>query len=188
MQGLRQTSHKKICTSRLIDLEVNISFLVKDDDVFDILYLTLTFSTSDCVMTSMVVYSKTLTISSSSKQQLIDITLETMRFVEDSNITNGILVVSVPHATAAIVANENERGLLNDILNRIREVFPQSADYAHNRIDDNANAHIAATFLGHSRTFPVENHQIVRGTWQNIFVLELDGPRTRREIHLNLIS
>lgn len=136
----------------------------------------------------MVVCNKTLMVSSSSKLQLIDITREAMQFVEDSSITDGILVVSVPHATAAIVANENERGLLNDILNRIREIFPQSAEYAHNRIDDNADAHIAATFLGHSRTFPVENHQIVRGTWQNIFVLELDGPRTRREIHLNLVS
>ena len=50
MQGLRQTSHKKIATNRLIDLEVSISFLVKDDGVFDVLYLTLTFSTSGSVM------------------------------------------------------------------------------------------------------------------------------------------
>jgi len=136
----------------------------------------------------MAMCKRTLTVSSSSRQQLIDITREVIRFVNDSRVTDGILMVSVPHATAAIVANENERGLLNDILTRIREIFPQSFEYSHNQIDDNADAHLAATFLGHSRTFPVENHQLVRGTWQNIFVVELDGPRTRREVHLSLVS
>ena len=136
----------------------------------------------------LAVCKRTLTVSSSSRQQLIDITREVTRFVEDASIADGILMLSVPHATAAIVANENERGLLSDILTRIREIFPQSSEYAHNRIDDNADAHLAATFLGHSCTFPVENHQLVRGTWQDIFVVELDGPRTRREVHLSLVS
>jgi secondary thiamine-phosphate synthase enzyme len=136
----------------------------------------------------MVVHKMTLTVSSSSRQQLIDITREVVRFIENSSITDGILMVSVPHATAAIVVNENERGLLNDILTRIREIFPEEFEYLHNRVDDNAHAHLAATFLGHSRTFPVENHKLVRGTWQNIFVVELDGPRTRREVHLTLVS
>ncbi|MGA3405293.1 MAG: secondary thiamine-phosphate synthase enzyme YjbQ [Candidatus Bathyarchaeia archaeon] len=136
----------------------------------------------------MTVYKRALTISSSARQQLIDITREVVRFVEDSGISDGILMVSVPHATAAVIANENERGLLSDILTRIREVFPQSSDYLHNRIDDNADAHLAATFLGHSRSFPIENNQLVRGTWQNIFVVELDGPRSRREVHLNIVT
>jgi len=136
----------------------------------------------------LAVFKRTLTLSSSSRQQLIDITREVVRFVDDSLIGDGILTVSVPHATAAIVANENERGLITDILAKIRELFPQSLEYAHNRIDDNADAHLAATFLGHSRMFPVENHQLVRGTWQNIFVVELNGPRTRREVHLSLVS
>jgi len=136
----------------------------------------------------LTVYKKALTISSSARQQLIDITREVVRFVEDSGISDGILMVSVPHATAAVIANENERGLLSDILTRIREVFPQSSDYLHNRIDDNADAHLAATFLGHSRSFPIENNQLVRGTWQNIFVVELDGPRSRREVHLNIVT
>jgi len=136
----------------------------------------------------LTVYKRTLAVSSSSRHQLIDITRDVIRFVEDSGVSDGILMVSVPHATAAIIANENERGLLKDILTKISEDFPQSFQYAHNRIDDNADAHLAATFLGHSRTFPVEDHRLVRGTWQNIFVVELDGPRTRREVHLSVVS
>ncbi|HUO43043.1 MAG TPA: secondary thiamine-phosphate synthase enzyme YjbQ [Methylomirabilota bacterium] len=136
----------------------------------------------------MAVFKRTLTINSASKHQLIDITRDVAKFVEDSNITDGILMVSVPHATAAVIANENERGLLTDILTKVREIFPQTLEYAHNRIDDNADAHLAAAFLGHSRTFPVEDHRLIRGTWQNIFIVELDGPRNRREVHLTLVS
>jgi secondary thiamine-phosphate synthase enzyme len=134
------------------------------------------------------VHKRTLTVSSSARQQLIDITRDVVKFVEDSGISDGILMISVPHATAAVIANENERGLLNDILTKIREVFPQSSGYLHNRIDDNADAHLAATFLGHSRSFPIENNELVRGTWQNIFVVELDGPRSKREVHLNIVT
>ena len=136
----------------------------------------------------MTVYKRTLAVSSSSRHQLIDITRDVTRFVEDSGVSDGILMVSVPHATAAIMANENERGLLRDILTKISEDFPQSSQYAHNRIDNNADAHLAATFLGHSRTFPVEDYRLVRGMWQNIFVVELDGPRTRREVHFIVVS
>jgi secondary thiamine-phosphate synthase enzyme len=134
------------------------------------------------------VHKRALTVSSSARQQLIDITHDVVKFVEDSGISDGILMISVPHATAAVIANENERGLLNDILTKILEVFPQSSGYLHNRIDDNADAHLAATFLGHSRSFPIENNELVRGTWQNIFVVELDGPRSKREVHLNIVT
>jgi secondary thiamine-phosphate synthase enzyme len=134
------------------------------------------------------VHKRTLTVSSSARQQLINITRDVVKFVEDSGTSDGILMISVPHATAAVIANENERGLLNDILTKIRELFPQSSGYLHNRIDDNADAHLAATFLGHSRSFPIENNELVRGTWQNIFVVELDGPRSKREVHLNIVT
>jgi len=136
----------------------------------------------------MTVFKRTIVVSSSSRHQLIDITREVTQFVEDSRTRDGILMVSVPHATAAVIANENEGGLLNDILEKVQEVFPQSFEYEHNRIDDNADAHLAATFLGHSRAFPVEDQRLVRGTWQNIFIVELDGPRRRREVHLSLVS
>ena len=115
-------------------------------------------------------------------------TSEVMRFVEEANIKEGICVISVPHATAAIIANEHETGLLNDMLARIEALFPESADYEHNRIDDNADAHVVAAFLGHGRTFPISKGRLIRGTWQNIFLVELDGPRSRREIVLQAIG
>ena len=136
----------------------------------------------------MVISTRILILKSSNRRELIDITSEVMRFVRDANIREGMCTITVPHATAAIIANEHEAGLMNDVLLKIEGLFPASARYAHNAIDDNADAHLAAAFLGHSRAFPIVNRQLVRGTWQNIFLLELDGPRSRREVVLQIIG
>ena len=136
----------------------------------------------------MVVVNKILTLKSSGRRQLIDLTSEVTQFVRKSNVRDGICIISVPHATAAIIANEHETGLLDDLLRKIEALFPESASYSHNAIDDNADAHIASAFLGHSRAFPIMNRELIRGTWQNIFFVELDGPRSRRDVVLQAIG
>jgi secondary thiamine-phosphate synthase enzyme len=55
-------------------------------------------------------------------------------------------------------------------------------DFQHNRIDDNADSHILSGLIGQGRILPVKDGQMVRGTWQNIFLIELDGPRSRRVV------
>jgi len=136
----------------------------------------------------VVVVNKTLTLSSSQRRQLIDITDQVVNCVEVSGVREGICTISAPHATAAIIINEHESGLALDILSKIDELFPQPSRYAHNAIDDNADAHLAAVFLGHSRMFPVTKRKIVRGTWQNVFLVELDGPRSRREVLIQVLG
>ena len=136
----------------------------------------------------LVVVNKVLTLKSSERRQLIDLTSDVTRFVRNSNVKDGICIISVPHATAAIIANEHETGLLDDLLLKIEGLFPESARYSHNAIDDNADAHLASAFLGHARTFPIIDREVIRGTWQNIFFVELDGPRSRRDIVLQAIG
>jgi secondary thiamine-phosphate synthase enzyme len=97
----------------------------------------------------------------------VDISVDVSNFVEECKIESGICLVNSPHSTTAIIVNEHESGLMEDILKKVRE-------------DDNADAHLASVFLGHSKTFPIKNGRPERGTWQNIFFLELDGPRSRR--------
>jgi secondary thiamine-phosphate synthase enzyme len=87
-----------------------------------------------------------------------------------------------------VIANEHENGLMEDILSKIEDLFPESASYAHNAIDDNAHAHLASAFLGHSRMFPIVDGRLIRGTWQSIFLVELDGPRSRRNVCLQAIG
>jgi secondary thiamine-phosphate synthase enzyme len=122
------------------------------------------------------------------RRELIDLTSEVTQFVRETGVREGICVVSVPHATAAVLVNEHERGLLKDMLAKIEEVFPTHAQYDHNAIDDNADAHLAAAFLGHTRSFPISDGELIRGTWQNIFLVELDGPRSRRDIVIQAIG
>ncbi len=136
----------------------------------------------------MFTSSRMLTLSSSQRRQLIDITSDVRNFVNGGQVRNGLCVISAPHATAAVIVNEHENGLMKDILQKIEEHFPESPRYAHNAIDDNADAHLAAAFLGHSKTFSIIDHKLVRGTWQSIFLVELDGPRSRRDVCLQSIG
>ena len=129
------------------------------------------------------IYYEIVKLSTSSRFQLLDITSTIENIVKKSNISNGIVVIHAPHATAGIIVNEHEPGLLDDILVKIREFTePESSKWKHNRIDDNAHAHIGSALFGSTRIFPVINSKIVRGTWQNIFFLEMDGPRSVREV------
>ena len=133
-------------------------------------------------------YSKTLAFSTRDKYQLIDITNDVEEIVSQSHVATGLCLVYAPHATAAIICNENENGLLNDILEKVRELFPPTAGYLHDRIDDNASGHVASALIGASRTFPIDGGRLVRGTWQNVFLLELDGPRSRRTVAVHIMG
>ncbi len=130
----------------------------------------------------MKIYVKELTYSTSRREDLVNITKDVEGVVEESGIKNGLVLVYVPHATAALVVNEDEPGLRQDVLSKLLELLPRNGRYLHNRVDDNANAHLASTILGTHRVFPLVNGRIVRGTWQEIMLLDMDGPRTRRVV------
>jgi secondary thiamine-phosphate synthase enzyme len=133
-------------------------------------------------------YTGTLTFSTREKYQLVDITSQVEEAVLQSHITTGYCLVYVPHATAAIIVNEHENGLMHDILEKVKELFPSSKGYLHDRIDDNASGHIASALIGASRSFPIDRGRLVRGTWQNVFLLELDGPRSRRTVLVHVLG
>ena len=133
-------------------------------------------------------FAKAITLSTREKYQLIDLTETVEEIVSESQVANGLCLVHASHATAAIICNEHESGLAHDIVRKVKEIFPPSAGYLHDRIDDNASSHIASALIGASRTFPIEGGRLVRGTWQNIFLLELDGPRSRRTVNVHIIG
>jgi len=118
-------------------------------------------------------------IKTTSRTELINITDRIRKEISDSGIKNGICVISTKHTTSGIIINENERGLKEDILDMIEELVPAHKNYAHDQIDNNANAHLRAVLLGMSEVIPVEDGHPVLGTWQSVFFVELDGPRNR---------
>ncbi len=127
----------------------------------------------------MKVFFQDRDISTRNRTELVDITDMVEETVRKSGITSGICIVHSVHSTTAIIVNEHEAGLINDIIKKVQHDFPKGVGWLHDRIDDNADAHLASSYIGPTRIFPVRYGRLVRGTWQNIFLLELDGPRTR---------
>ncbi len=102
-------------------------------------------------------------------------------------VTDGLLLVSVPHTTCAVTLNEPESGLLDDLARSLERLVPWHDDYAHNRgSEDNAAAHVRAALLGHQLLVPVVNGRLEIGVWQDVLLVECDGPRTRT-VELRLI-
>ena len=116
------------------------------------------------------------------KQEMVDITGRVADLVKQSGIRDGICLIYVPHATAAIAINENaDPNVCDDILDALGKMIPEGG-WRHDRIDDNAAAHIKATILGPSGLVPVWAGRLGLGTWQSIMLVELDGPRARTVI------
>jgi secondary thiamine-phosphate synthase enzyme len=135
----------------------------------------------------MKVFQEEFEIKSSRRTQVLDITEKIKKIVEKSKIKNGLCLIFTPHATAGLILEEAESGLIEDIENAIQKMFPKGAGYEHDRIDDNTDSHLASGFIGQSRIYPIKNSEIVRGIWQRALFLELDGPRNR-EIVVTIIG
>ncbi len=115
-------------------------------------------------------------------QEMIDITSQVGEAVRRSGVQTGLCLVYVPHATAAIVINENaDPNVCQDILDALGRMVPEGA-WRHDRVDHNAAAHIKATILGPGETIPVRGGGLRLGTWQSVMLVEFDGPRDRTVI------
>ena len=121
-------------------------------------------------------------------KQCIDITGRVEEIVRKSGAARGLCHVMVMHATAAIVVNENaDPNIGVDVIRALDRVIPDHDDWLHDRIDDNAHAHIKAAILGPSETVPVENGALKLGTWQAVMLLEFDGPRAERKVAVRIL-
>ena len=116
------------------------------------------------------------------KYEMLDITERVAEIVRQSKAAEGICSVYVTHATAAIVINENDDpNVCTDVLDALDKLVPEGV-WRHDRVDNNAAAHIKSAILGPGETVPVQNAKLVLGTWQAIMLVELDGPRERRVV------
>ena len=129
------------------------------------------------------------TVSTSQAKQCIDITEQVRSIVRKSGVKNGLCQVMVLHATAAIAINENDDPNIGvDLLSALDRAIPDHAGWLHDRIDNNAQAHIKAAILGPSELIPVADGKLLLGTWQGLMLIELDGPRSTRRVAVTLIS
>jgi secondary thiamine-phosphate synthase enzyme len=117
-----------------------------------------------------------LTVTSSREGDIINITPQVEKAVTESTVKTGLVHLFVQHSTAALTTIEYEPGVLKDLTRALSVLAPDNEDYAHNSRwgDGNGRSHVKAALVGPSITVPVENGQLVCGTWQQIVLLELD--------------
>jgi len=128
----------------------------------------------------MAICKRSFQIKTDSRIQIKDITPLLKEAIAESHIQDGIAIVFSPHTTTAIVINEYEDRLIEDLEQAVEELIPWNKSYKHNQIDNNAPSHIIGSFLGASAAVPIDDGDVSLGTWQSIFFVELDGPRNRQ--------
>jgi secondary thiamine-phosphate synthase enzyme len=123
---------------------------------------------------------ETFRVETERAKQCIDVTTEVQAIVKRSGVAEGMCLVTVLHSTAAVVVNESDDPNIGvDIVTALDRAVPDHAGWRHDRIDDNAQAHIKAAVLGPSECVPIREGDLLLGTWQRLLLFEFDGPRSR---------
>jgi secondary thiamine-phosphate synthase enzyme len=124
--------------------------------------------------------------------QLIDITANVRERVQASGLRHGLVTLISNHTTARVNLNEREERLQQDMVTFLKRLVPRDGDYGHNiaPVDDrdNAHAHLLGLFANASESIPVADGALLLGEWQSIFFVELDGPRTQRQVTVQLLG
>ncbi len=122
---------------------------------------------------------KTISIKTSRRVQLVDITSEVQKAVKETGVEGGVCHVFVPHTTAGITINEGaDPSVARDIEGHLSKLVPVGAGFSH--AEGNSDSHIKTVLTGSSETMLVEGGRLVLGTWQAVFFCEYDGPRSRK--------
>lgn len=120
-----------------------------------------------------------ISISSKSHEELIDITGEVVRAVRETGISEGICVIYTPHTTAGITINENaDPDVRRDIIRGLAHLQFEKVDFSH--MEGNSPAHLKSSLVGCSETVFIVDSKLALGTWQGIYFCEFDGPRQRK--------
>ena len=118
----------------------------------------------------------TFTVETDRRTRVVDVTDRVEAALPDD--ADGTATVFVRHTTAGVTVNEAESRLLEDVESFLEGVVAEDG-WAHDRIDDNADAHLRALLVGPSATVPVADGSLLVGSWQSVLLVECDGPRSR---------
>jgi secondary thiamine-phosphate synthase enzyme len=138
----------------------------------------------------MAIITKTIQTKSKGENDMVDLTKQTSKAIEESKLEDGIVTVFVSGSTAAVTTIEYEPGLENDFPKMLSRIAPKEIEYKHNKTwhDGNGHSHVRASLIGPSITIPFKDGNLLLGTWQQIVLLEMDTRQRERKIILQIIG
>ena len=129
-----------------------------------------------------------ITISTSEREVLVDITPRVESLVAQSGIRDGLVNIYAQGATGAIMIQENwDDSVQTDVVNLLRKLIPRGV-WLHDRQDGNGDSHLKSGLVGPSESIPLMDGKLGLSTWQNIFFCEFDGPRRERHIICTILQ
>ena len=138
----------------------------------------------------MTVVTKGITFQTRGNCDIIDITSQVAKEVQESGVNNGTVTLFITGSTAGITTIEYEPNLLSDFKNMWDRVTPQDIPYEHNKTwgDGNGHSHVRASMLGASLTIPFANKRLTLGTWQQIVFIDFDNRSRSRKMVLQIMG
>jgi secondary thiamine-phosphate synthase enzyme len=133
----------------------------------------------------MTIVTKDITFQTKGNCDIIDITSQVAKEVEESRLNNGTVTLFISGSTAGVTTIEYESRLLSDFKSMWDRVIPQNIPYEHNKTwgDGNGHSHVRASMLGASLTIPFVNKRLTLGTWQQVVFVDFDNrPRSRKMV------
>lgn len=120
-----------------------------------------------------------LSVKTQQRDQMVEITGEVQGLLDESGVSDGSVIVYVPHTTAGVTINENaDPDVVHDTLKRLDKMVPWREPFDRHG-EGNSASHMKASMMGSSVTVLVRGGRLQLGTWQGIWFCEFDGPRTR---------
>ncbi|MFQ5574898.1 MAG: secondary thiamine-phosphate synthase enzyme YjbQ [Terriglobia bacterium] len=117
------------------------------------------------------------------KREYINITGQVETVLAESGISEGLLLVSAMHITAAVYVNDAESGIIQDIEEWLGKMAPEGPDYHHHRTGEtNGDAHLKNLLIGPQAVLPITEGRLDLGPWQQVYYAEFDGQRSKRVI------
>ena len=127
-----------------------------------------------------------LNVSTHKKREVLDITDIVNEEIGKQKVQSGLVNLFLTHTTAALTTADLDPGAEQDYLDAFEQMIPK-LKFRHPHDPSHTPDHIPSALIGTSLTLPVENGQLVLGTWQRVILIEFDGPR-KREIVINLLQ
>ena len=130
-----------------------------------------------------IVFTEYLWFNTRQRQEFVRITDQVAEIVGRSAIREGMVLVSAMHITAGVFVNDWEDGLIHDFGVWLEKLAPAGLDYRHHQTgEDNADAHLKRTIMGHQVMVPITSGALDLGPWEQLFYAEFDGRRRKRVV------